>query len=245
MKKITCITYNLLCSKAVDHAAQLVEEERPDFLAVQELADDPAQIEKLGSLDEHAKGMVCAATAPSFSRRKKRFVNGLFYRSDRFRCEVVYTVRLPQSKSERLQVAIQGLHNTRTAIVAEFTHLKTGESLMVCTLHLNLVGTTDLRLQQLTKAIAQIDRSMPLIVCGDCNFYRKRALLELFLREHDLCEATADLGYTFNVRMFGKTIFQNKIDYIFYRHLQHLQTERIDDTESDHYPIRSRLRFPD
>lgn len=243
MNSITCVTYNLLCSRAVDHAATIIKMHHPDFFAVQELADDPVQIEKLGSLTEHDRGMVCAATAPSFSKKGRRFVNGLFYRADRFACEVVYTVRLPQSKSERLQVMLQGLHNTRSAIVAEFVHRRTGKRLMVCTLHLNLVGTTRLRLRQLTKAIARIDDAMPLIVCGDCNFYRKRALLEVFLRDHALEEATASIDYTFSYRFAGKTVFRNKIDYVFYRHLDHHKTERLDETTSDHFPILSRLRF--
>jgi endonuclease/exonuclease/phosphatase family metal-dependent hydrolase len=234
MQSFSIITYNLYYSRAVSHARTVLTQYQPDFFAVQEIITEERVLKELEQGD-----MVMADHAHSFIKYAKTYGNALFYNSARFECLDVQVTELPHGFSDLIMFFLQGMQNLRTAIYGRFRDRETGKEVGVCNVHLNSIGTAQLRLSQLEATTEGLPTELPLVVCGDLNFYSKKRLLQDFIDRSEFTEATADIGITFRHTQLGIPVTKNKLDYVLYRNLMHQQTERLPQDGSDHYPIRS------
>ena len=80
---------------------------------------------------------------------------------------------------------------------------------------------------------------MPTVVAGDFNFPYKREKFEEIIRTFNLKEATNAIYVTFHKRLLGLVSLNFKLDYILYRNIEVISTQRLEETHSDHFPLFS------
>ncbi|MFW5703985.1 MAG: endonuclease/exonuclease/phosphatase family protein [Patescibacteria group bacterium] len=240
MALVSIVTYNLYYSRAFTHACSLLMQERPDILCLQEVETDQKVLKDLNRGEYRL-----ASYTNAFMKYQKNFGNAIVYNSDRYECLDVVSCDLPKGIYDLLMVVLHGLNNLRTTIHATFREKESGRIIHVYNVHLSHIGSATHRLNQLRKVLAEdLDNKSDnesVVVCGDFNFYSGRRHLQEFIDNHYLDEATKQLSYTFQHRKLGIPVMTSKLDYVLFRNLIHLDTNRLPSNVSDHFPIRSRF----
>jgi len=143
----------------------------------------------------------------------------------------------------------------RTVLKTTFQLINSSKKITIYNIHLSAISFNNLRIKQLQKIMFnEIDKKGVIILCGDFNFPIQRKKLETIMKQYQLKEATNKIYYTINyfntlkkspfnfiIRFFLKIVAKiksrAKLDYIFYRNLKHIKTQRLDYSFSDHYPL--------
>ena len=252
--KFTLLTYNVLFYRAFIYLNNILKKYQPDIVCLQEVETTE---DNLNSFKDQSYAL--ADYANCFISFGKIYGVATFYNKKRFSLIKSKTIPLGRSLYENFSLLLQMFKKRgirRTMLITDF-YLKSNKKVITFyNIHLCAISLNNLRLKQLNMInFEELNNQNPLIITGDFNFPIERKKLENIMNKYKLKEATNKLFYTHRYpknpkeyqyrllqRLFGKITKKFwgdkfKLDYIYYRGLKNLTTQRLDVSLSDHYPI--------
>ncbi len=235
---------------------------KPDIICLQEIDTDEKNIKKLERLNYRL-----ADYANTFIKFGSIYGNATFYNAEVFSMIDTLTVPIPRSIYElflAIMRTLRGGNEPRTILESHFVHKQSRQKVTVFNIHLSLVESNGARHKQIKEILDSIKANprLPIIIAGDFNYFPyRRRVLERFMQQYDLTEATTSIDYTIAYRTDGKkeqynfiqrlaTKFikrfyqgQLKVDYVFFKNLQLRKAQRINVNYSDHLPIITGFTF--
>jgi len=261
--KFTLLTYNVLFNKAFPRLPSILEQYQPDIVCLQEV--DTSE-ENLNKLEKY--GYRLADYANCFIEFGKIWGVATYFKPDKFNFLNSKPILLSNGFYELLRMIIRMFKNKglrRTILKTNLDIKLTKKTVTVYNLHLSAISLNSLRIKQLKKIdLDELDKDGSVILTGDFNFPIERKKLEDIMNKYRLKEATHNLFYTmrFPVTAFNQFGFiyrllyflfskvvrkiwvnEVKLDYIFYRGLKNISTQRLDYNDSDHFPILSKFEL--
>ncbi|VVA43581.1 conserved hypothetical protein [Candidatus Roizmanbacteria bacterium] len=258
---LSLLTYNTLFNNAVKKLDEVINIYHPDIICLQEALTDDKSILKIEKF-----GYKVADYSNSFMKFSQIFGVITFYNPATITYKNSFELNLGTNIGEYFFYILRiilGYNQPKTILKTDFVHKLTKKKISVCNVHLYVIGSNELRIKHINKALKSINLSKkdPLIIVGDFNYfpYRRRGL-EKMMAKYNLREATANIRQTMKFTKDGKfekyNLFQRlalpfinkffvkqiKTDYSFYRGLKLIKTERIESHSSDHYPIISTFK---
>ncbi|MBP9797925.1 endonuclease/exonuclease/phosphatase family protein [Candidatus Woesebacteria bacterium] len=227
--QITVLTFNLEYNKGFPKLLRVIEKYSPDIIALQELqmSDDAVAILK-------EKGYVLASHAEAFIRKVGVFSVATFYKKGRIEVNESSTIYLPRGVWEFFELLWRGL-SRRLVISTQFK--VSGKVLSLFNVHLSPYSVNSLRNKQLFKTLEEAYiADNPTIILGDFNYPYNRSHLESLFNRYEFQEATTNILHTFYKTLRFLPI-KFKLDYIFYRKLENIETKRINAFTTDHTPL--------
>ncbi len=256
--KFSLLTYNILYNRALTQVPLLIERYHPDIICIQEL--DTSE-KNLLFLEKY--GYSLADYANSFLKFGTIYGIATFYRTVSVVLSKSTALFFPQSVYEFLLSVLRflrGGNKPRTILATDFFLKRIKKRISVFNVHLTVIGANGIRIKQIKEALnfRSLEAKRPGIIAGDFNYFpygRKR--LETLMDKYRFREATNHVRYTIQFSHDGKLekynflqkffaklysrLFTDKLknDYVFYKLVHHIKTERIDMRFSDHYPVIS------
>ncbi|NTU46450.1 endonuclease/exonuclease/phosphatase family protein [Candidatus Roizmanbacteria bacterium] len=233
---ISLLTYNLLFNKALTSVPELIEQYKPDLICFQEMKTTEEEFTALESF-----GYELADFSNSFIKHGTVYGIGTFYNKNIFKFKSARTLTLPRSYYEWLLLFLRGGNNPRTVLKTELLVRDTSTQITLYNLHLSPYSTNGIRVKQFIQTLDDIshDTTDHLLLAGDFNYPYGRKKFEELIHAHDLQEATSSIFYTLEQRFLKFFSIRWKLDYVLYKGLKLIKTERIPVRASDHYPILS------
>lgn len=233
--RISILTYNLLFHEAFSNIKALLNKHKPDIACFQEMESDEKGFEEL-----EEEGYKLADYSNSFIRAGKVYCVATFYRSENISLKESECITLPRSYYEVFLYLLRGNHEPRTVLKSEFI-LNNSKSLTHYNVHLTALATNGARARQLIHTLKdlKLHNKEHVIISGDFNYPYGRKKFEELIKDCQLEEATSRINFTFEKRFFGLISVKLKDDYVLYKNLNLVQTEKINVSYSDHYPILS------
>ena len=102
------------------------------------------------------------------------------------------------------------------------------------------------RSNQIQELLNNLDLSKndKIIIAGDFNYPYRRKKFEELISHYDLKEATNNILFTsYAIGILSFFRLQLKADYVLYKNLEHIHTEKIETNYSDHFPIYSKFQI--
>ncbi len=260
--QFSLLTYNTLFNKAIAEIESILTSYKPDIICLQEIDTDEKNIKKLEQLNYKL-----ADYANTFIKFGSIYGNATFYNAEVFSMIDTLTVPLPRSIYElflAITRTLRGGNEPRTILESHLLHKKTRKKLVVFNIHLSLVESNGARHKQIKEILDSIKNNprLPIIVAGDFNYFPyRRRVLEKFMQQYGLTEATTSINYTITYQSDGKKEQYNfiqrlatkfikrfyqgklKVDYVFFKNLQLEKAQRINVNYSDHLPIITSFTF--
>jgi len=240
--KLSLLTYNTLYGRATSQILPLIKKKKPDILCLQELEINQQSFKMLET--NHYK---LADFSNSFIRLGRVFGIATFYNSQKVRVTKTESFNMPRSIWETLLVIVKGGNKPRTIIITEFIDKNKKNKITVCNLHFTPWASAGLRLKQMKKALddMRLKKDDKIIIAGDFNFPYERKRFEQILKKNSLKEATNNIFFSLTNKILGFLSFKLKADYILYKNIKNIKTERINVRFSDHYPIMAEFEIKD
>jgi len=254
--KFSLLTYNTLFNKAFSRLPDILSKYQPDIVCLQEV---DTKEENLKKLDKY--GYLLADYANCFIEFGNIWGVATYYKPNKFELKNSQPIHLINGLYEVIKIVVRMFKNRglrRTILKTNFNFKNTKKSITVFNLHLSAISLNTLRIKQLNMINFDGTSNKPVILTGDYNFPIERKKLETIMKKYELKEATDNLFYTLRYPikpydqfgaiyrilywLFSKIIrkiwiSEVKLDYIFYRDLKKISTERIEVDYSDHFPV--------
>lgn len=259
---LSLFTYNTLFNNDANKIGDIINKYHSDIVCLQEALTDDINTKKFEKM-----GYKLADYSNSFIRLGKNYGVATFYNPNSLRLVHSSSISLSQSFYELFLILIYGTKKPRTVLKTHFLTRAGNKKLTVYNVHFTPFGANGARLRQLRETLQDTKKISysPTIVAGDFNYPYGRRKLEEFTKRYNLKEATKNIGYTYSVNkrenvfdlkqfnLFQKVIInltncrfvkrflsgRYKFDYVFFRGLQLVSTQRVQTTSSDHFPIIS------
>lgn len=234
-------TYNIRFNSAAQAPIKLFSTFKPDILCLQEVETTEENLRKI-----EVEGYQLADFSNSFIKKEKVYGLATFYNLQTLEFIESDNFDLPRSFIEAILVILRGGKTPRTVLKTEFVHKESNSKILVYNLHLTpLFATNATRMKQIEETLKDLDvpHDQKLIIAGDLNYPLGRKKLEDITNAHHFKEATNSLLYTFKSNDWWCGYIKLKLDYIFYRNIHLLKTDRPDWRFSDHYPIISEFEI--
>ncbi len=260
--RFSFLTYNTLFNNAYLKLEKIIDQYHPDILCLQEVNTDIDNLKLIES-----KGYLLADYINSFIKFGKIYGIATFYNPQKFKFISSKTPKIDINPTEfffSLFQILAGVNKPKSILKCDFIEKKTKKKLIVCNAHLIVLASNGVRINHLKKAFntLNIDKNTPMIIGGDFNYLPyQRKKLEQTMKKYSLIEATKNIRETYrfaltkekmNLKGIKKIILnildkllskKMKNDYIFYRQLKLIKTEKINIDFSDHFPIISTFSF--
>ena len=231
MQKIRVLTYNLLFNKALPHLKLLIQEVSPDLVGLQEV---DFQEEVLNDLEK--LGYKLGAKAISFTKFGKKYSILTLYKTTSLNLSKFNYLNLPRNIYEKVLHLLKKSPFPRSFTTSYFS--KNNTDFLHLNVHLSPWSTDGAKVKQIKKLFDSVkNTSLPTIITGDFNFPYGKRRFEYLLKQYDLKEATANLTFTQETKLFKLIPIRLKLDYILYKNLKHIKTQKLPKNSSDHYPI--------
>lgn len=228
------LTYNLLFNGAVPDIAQIIQDERPDVICLQEIQTAE---ENLCFLE--TQGYKLADYSNSFVEKGTIYGIATYYNAEVLKVVETESSDLPRGLGELILVILRGVSYNRTIIRTEFVDVKTNKPLTIYNVHFSPWATNGIRVKQLKLTLSDTQNvtDKPIVIAGDFNYPYGRKKFEEIIEESGLKEATNNLFFTLERRYFKFLSIKMKLDYILYKNLKHHSTKKMPSYSSDHFPI--------
>lgn len=252
------LTYNTLFNKAFLKIDVIINQYKPDILCLQEVDISESNLKIMKQYSYHL-----ADYSGTFIKFGKAFGVATFYNSKKFKLADTDSIKIRSNLLELLFTIPQlilRLNKPKTVLRTDFISKVGNKKITICNSHLIVAAPNSVRVFHIDKALnsLSIKSSIPLIIAGDFNYVPyQRKKLDNIMKKYYLIEATKNIGKTIEFSPRGKKedfsflqgflarrinhFFGNqmKYDYIYYREIRLIKTERIEVRFSDHYPIIS------
>jgi endonuclease/exonuclease/phosphatase (EEP) superfamily protein YafD len=237
---ISILTYNVLFNKAIPQLLEIVNVNKPDIICLQEIDTSEENLNTI-KLD----GYKLADYSNSFIQFGKIYGLAIYYNTDTLIFTNSEDLDLSKSFFENFLSIIRVGKSQRSVLKTEFKTIKDTSKINVYTAHCSTWGSNGARNKQIMKIFSDLknDSQEPILVAGDFNYPYGRKKLESIAESFGFREATKNLLYTVEYKLFKLIPIKWKLDYIFYRNLELIETKRIKAKYSDHYPIISFFNY--
>ncbi len=231
--RISVLTYNLLFNQALTPLKDLIKKYRPDIICLQEVLTDEDNLNQLVF-----NSYKLADFSNSFIKAHDIFGIATYYNSKRLIFDESDIYNLPRSWLEAFLVFFRGSNDPRNVLKTEFK-TKNGKKIAIYVVHLTPWATAKAKLRQIRETIDvfKSDYSTPTIITGDFNYPYGRKQFEKLINEAGLKESTNNIVHTLEAHYFKFFNIRFKLDYVLYKKVKHIRTERLPYRFSDHYPI--------
>lgn len=255
------LTFNTFFNNGIKEINTIIKKYSPDILCFQEFLINEQNIKEI------EKYNYCLAEYHnSFIKFGKIYGVATFYKKNTFKPISNEFIETSNNLSEYLfnliKIFFENKNQPKTILKTVFLNKKNGKKIEIYNIHLFVIGSNQARISLIKKAILKkLEKNKSTILCGDFNYYPiQRKKLEKMMKNFGFSEATKKISQTLNpykkeikkeyiwfqkiimpfYKFFEKTF---KIDYVFYKNLNHIKTLRIENHYSDHYPIISWFSF--
>lgn len=237
---ISLLTYNVLYSRALTNFHKLLAQCRPDIVCLQEIETDNGEL-----LAIEKNGFKLADFSNSFIKFGKVYGLATFYNPDKLNLLESSSLSLPRSYYEFLLAILRGGNKARTVLKTEFTVKGSQKKISTYNLHLSPMGTNGIRSKQIKTTLGDIHISNknPVIITGDFNYPYQRKQFEEIIEHYGLKEATNNIHSTFEGKFLRIFPVKFKLDYILYKNINLIKTEKVLSRDSDHFPIISEFEI--
>jgi endonuclease/exonuclease/phosphatase family metal-dependent hydrolase len=222
--------------------AEVLKKEKPDIFCVQEFELNGETVQ----LIEKA-GYKLADYSHSFFKHLRFYSIATFYNPETVTHNNGEAISLSRSFYEFILFLFRWGKTSRTALKTQFIIKAVKQAVDVYNVHLTpfFYGTNSVRNRQLEKILTRVQISkIPTIITGDFNYAIRRRSLDLLFKKYELEEATKELLFTMYAKVFFNLFtVRFKADYIVYKKLMNVRTEKVDIKTSDHYPIWAEFTF--
>ena len=231
MRKIKVLSYNLLFNKALNHLIYILKNYSPDLVGLQEIYLDEEIIKILEKLQYKI-----GARAISFTKFGKKYSILTLYKTTHLALSKFNYLNLPRNIYEKALYFLKKSPFPRSFTTSYFS--TTSTNLLHLNVHLSPWSTDGGKVKQIKMLFDSVkNATLPTIITGDFNFPYGRRRFEYLLKQYNLKEATANLTFTQEAKLLRLIPIRLKLDYILYRNLKHIKTQRLPKNSSDHYPI--------
>lgn len=233
--QLSVLTHNLHFHDAFADIKRLLSTYQPDIACFQEVETDEKGFAELEDI-----GYKLADYTNSFIRGTKVYCIATFYKEKNIVMRESESITLPRSFYEIFLFLMQGNHSPRTVLKSEFI-TPDSKIISLYNLHLSPHATNGLRAKQLVRTFEdlKLHDENHVIIAGDFNYPYGRKKFEELIHIYNLSEATNSIHFTFEKRFFGLFSVKLKDDYVLYKNVQLVETKKINETTSDHYPVLS------
>lgn len=235
--KVSILSYNLLFNKALRHIGDVLKKTQPDIVCLQEMETSEANLAVLRSY-----GYTLADFSNSFIKFGRVWGQATFYNKNTVDFTSSSILNLPRSYYEVILLILRGANDPRTVLKTEFRRKKSKTKISIYNLHLSSYQATNrARARQIEKTLEDLASHTQnnVVITGDFNYPYGRKRFEKLITQYNLEEATSNLYYTSIFRFLKLIPIKFKVDYVLYRGLKLLKTERVQISFSDHFPIFS------
>lgn len=256
------LTYNVLLNKAYLKLGPIIKKHKPDIICLQEVKTNEENLTKLFSFSSDYK---LADYSNSFIKYDGIYGVATFFNTSKLVYRDSEIITLPRSVYELISKIFKRANNPRTVLQTAFFPKNSAKTIVVYNAHLTAYGTNQVKIKQIEETLSDLkmDSNNPVILAGDFNYYPwARKKLEKLMSMYKFNEATSKIPYTFRYSLKGKfgelnfiknilaklhfRLFSTnrmKLDYVFYKNLDLLESKKIEARTSDHYPIISSFKI--
>ncbi|OGK13716.1 hypothetical protein A3C98_04735 [Candidatus Roizmanbacteria bacterium RIFCSPHIGHO2_02_FULL_37_15] len=255
------LTYNVLFNKAFIELEQILYQDKPEILCLQEVEASEKNLARLNKF-----GYRLADYSNSFIKFGKIFAVATYFNAEKLKLVKTDSFSLPKSIYEMFIAVlniIKGKNTPRTILRTDFLLTKNKKRVAIYNIHLTVEGINRTRTNQLQTILNHTikDTKLPIVLTGDFNYfpYRRKRLENLLLR-YGFKEATNKISYTIRYpdRSFTRASFVQelvykivrkyfngrlKVDYTFFKNIKLVGSKRVEKEFSDHYPIISTFKI--
>lgn len=237
---ISLLSYNVLYNSALTNFQTVLKSYHPDIVCLQEIDTDEQNLKKLEDY-----GYKLADYSNSFIKFGKIYGLATFYNPVNLEYIDSTSLSLPRSYYEFFLVLLGVENNPRTVLKTVFVHKGSNRKLVNYNLHLTAKGTNGIRMRQIKRTLddLSINGSYPVLLAGDFNYPYQRKQFEEIIATHGLKEATNNIYTTYEGTWFKLFPMKLKLDYILYKNISLIKTEKLSHRDSDHFPILSQFEF--
>ncbi|KXK08576.1 MAG: hypothetical protein UZ21_OP11001000566 [Microgenomates bacterium OLB22] len=203
MSKIRVLTTNLFFNSDREHLSDLVAQEQPDIIALQEFCTTETELKKL----EELEGYVVAGFSHNYIKKNIPYGICTLYRSIDIKVKKHVEGRLAIGLSEFFIMLFRG-RKSRSVMHTIFE--RGGKEFSFVNVHLSPYGSNAIRKKQLSLILEKYCKgTRSTIIAGDFNFPYRRLQLEELLTQYHFKEATEGIRHTFVkkvVRFYTSTV---------------------------------------
>ncbi len=232
--KFSVLTYNLLYHRAAKQLKEVFWEHGPDLLFFQEMITSDHELKLIEKM-----GYRLADFSNSFIRSGQIFGVATFYNPKIFKAVSSRSFDLPYGFFEALLFLLKKGEVPRTVLETQLELKESKKKITIYNIHLSAVAMNTVRQRQILNTFRELklEKKTPVIIAGDFNYPYNRRDFEELIKEYNLKEATRNLSFTSNFLKLSP--LKLKLDYILYKNLMLIETQRVNIKLSDHYPIIS------
>jgi endonuclease/exonuclease/phosphatase family metal-dependent hydrolase len=252
------LTYNTLFNKAYEQIGQIIKQASPDIICLQEVDISVKNLEAVTKF-----GYKLADYSGTFIKFGKGFGVVTYYNPKKLKLVDTHSLKIGFNLLElffAIPQLILGINKPKSILRTDFICKASGEKIIICNSHLIVIASNTVRIRHINQALNsfKISLKVPLVIAGDFNYlpYHRRKL-DNVMKKYDLVEATKNIRQTVDFSPKGKKekfsflqgffirkinhFFGNQMknDYIYYRGVKLVKTDRLEVRFSDHYPIIS------
>lgn len=242
MHRTSLLTYNLHYGAGSSDVPSLLNTYHPDICCFQETDIDEDFFILLKRF-----GYDLAGYSHSFKRlfHTQHYSIATFYKRERYTFINSRFYKLPRGIIEMAQVAAGVTENSRTVLQTQLLHADTKKPVYVYNVHLTAYSTNIARVKQIHSMahVVKKHEQFPVFISGDLNYPYKRKKLERIFKEYGFSEASHNVPYTSIQNYAHVWIKRVKLDYMFYKNLSHVYTDRIPSCSSDHFPLYAQFHI--
>lgn len=235
--KFSLLSYNLLYNRAHHNLDKVLSSIKPDILCVQEISTAEANLKHVEQY-----GYKLADYSNSFVKKDLILGVATFYNPKAFSFTDSRSFDLPRSVYEFMRFVVSNNLSRRTVLKTEFSTKKGGKRVTIYNLHLPPFATNNVRDKQIKNTFEEMQlakKTAPVVISGDFNYPYGRRKFEQMIHKYKLQEATNNIFYTLETRILRVLSIKLKLDYILYKNIAHISTEKVQMRHSDHFPILS------
>lgn len=226
------MTFNMDFNKGLKRLPALIGKHKPDILCLQEINTSPENLAHVQAL-----GFDLCDYANSRVKWNDIFGVATFTSRKDFRLIRTDSINLPSGFVEVVEFVLNGGRRQRTVLKTVFEI--EGKKLNIINIHLSPYAMNRLRDKQMHETFQNVNGvNEATVMLGDFNYPYNRSNFEEIFKQYGFTESTTHIFATFRSNIpFVPITF--KLDYVLYRKIQHINTERVEGKYSDHKPILS------
>jgi len=235
------VTYNIHFNSAYDYIEEIFEKEKADIVCLQEVITSEENLNKFSR-----SFFKLADFVNSFVNYGKIYGVATFYNPRVFKLVQSESFEISKGLQEVLMTLLSGgIKQPRTVLKTDFIHIPTAKKISIYNTHFSAYATNGVRIKQLNETLEDLKdiKRQPLVLAGDFNYPYGRKKFENIIHKYFLKEATDNIFFTIDTKIFYFFTYRAKLDYVLYKNLRKIDTKKIPVKHSDHFPVLSKFEI--
>jgi len=219
----------------------VIKKHNPDIVCVQEYSVNQDSVAKFEAL-----GYELADYSYSFFKHFKIYSIATYFNPKRITHNNGTSINLARGIYELALAFFRLSRFSRTALNNDFQLKSSRQKFRVCNLHLSAMQSSNkVRGKQLRNLLDYLnsETAIPTVIIGDFNYVYGRKSLEKIFEDYGFREATNNLLFTIEWVILRVFRIRRKADYVWFRNIKSINTQKIERQHSDHFPVLSEFEI--